>query len=88
MSNMAEQLSIEAVINSLSEIQEDATVPRNVRTQIQNIISILKADTELSIRVSKVLNKLDEIAGDVNLEAYTRTQIWNVISILETSEFN
>lgn len=81
---MAEQISeVDTVINSLSEIQEDATVPRNVRTKIEAIISSLKEETEISIKVSKALNELDEIASDINLQAYTRTQIWNVISALE-----
>ncbi len=82
--DMVQQLTeTEIVINSLNEIQEDATVPRNVRLQIQSIISTLKANTELPIKVNKALNELGEIANDVNLQSYTRTQIWNVISVLE-----
>ena len=81
---MAEQISeVDTVINSLSEIQEDATVPRNVRAKIESIISSLKGDSELSIKVSKALNELDGVAGDINLQAYTRTQIWNIMSALE-----
>ncbi len=84
MNKMAEQISeVQTVVNSLNEIQEDASVPRNVRTQVQDVIGTLKEDTELSIKVNKALNKLDEIASDVNLQAYTRTQIWNVMSVLE-----
>ena len=83
MNKMAEQIrEVDSVINSLNEIQADSTVPRNVRTKIENIINTLKEGTE-SIRVSKALNELDEIAGDINLQAYTRTQIWNVMSVLE-----
>ncbi len=81
---MAEQISeMDSVIISLNEIQADVTVPRNVRTKIEEIINTLNEDAELSIKVSKALNKLDEIAGDVNLQAYSRTQIWNVMSLLE-----
>ncbi len=81
---MAEQISeVDTLINSLNEIQEDATVPRNVRTKIEEVIFSLREEAELSIRVSKALNELDEIASDINLQAYTRTQIWNVISSLE-----
>jgi len=81
---MAEQISeMEGVVNSLSEIQADVTVPKNVRTQIQSIVSTLKEDSELSIRVNKALNDLDEIVNDVNLQPYTRTQIWNIMSMLE-----
>ena len=84
MNNMAEQISeLGNLISSLSEVQNDVTVPRNVRTKIENIINTLKEDTELSIKVSKALNGLDELAGDINLQAYTRTQIWNVMSVLE-----
>jgi len=81
---MAEQISeLDCVIISLSELQEDATVPRNVRLQIQNIMASLKAGTELSIRLNKALSDLDEIANDVNLQSYTRAQIWNIISAME-----
>ena len=81
---MAEQISeVDVVVNSLNEIQVDATVPRNVRTKIEAIVNTLKEDTELSIKVNKALNELDEIANDVNLQSYTRTQIWNIMSVLE-----
>ena len=81
---MAEQISqLEMVISSLSEIKDDVTVPRNVRTKIEFIISTLKEDIEISIKINKTLNELDEISNDVNLQPYTRTQIWNAISLLE-----
>jgi len=74
---------INRVIEALTELGEDVTVPRNVRLKIQDIIKNLKGDTEISIKISKTLSELDEIADDVNLQPYTRTQIWNVVSILE-----
>lgn len=82
--SMAEQISeMETVVVSLAEIQDDATVPRNVRTQVQSTISTLKTGTELSIKVSKALSELSEIVNDVNLQPYTRTQIYNVMTTLE-----
>ena len=84
MNKMPEQISeVDAVINHLSEIHEDTTVPRNVRLQIQNAVGTLKEEAELLIKVNKVLNELDEIARDTNLQSYTRIQIWNVMSVLE-----
>lgn len=81
---MAEQMSeLDAVVTSLSEIKEDVSVPRNVRTKIESVLSTLKEDIELSIRINKTLSELDEISNDVNLQPYTRTQIWNAISLLE-----
>ena len=79
-----EQISeVELVVGNLGEIQEDTTVPRNVRLQIQNVMNSLRADTEISIKISKALNQLDEVSSDVNLQSYTRTQIWNAMSALE-----
>lgn len=74
---------IDSVVETLTELEEDVTVPKNVRLKIQEIIKNLKEGTELSIKISKALNDLDEIADDVNLQSYTRTQIWNVVSALE-----
>ena len=84
MDKMAEQISeVDILITSLNEIQQDATVPRNVRTKIESIINTLKEHVELSIKINKALNVLDELASDVNLQSYTRTQIWNAMSLLE-----
>ncbi len=75
--------SFNDIIDVLSELKEDLTVPRNVRTRIGNVINSLKEETEVSIKVSKALSELEEIADDVNLQSYTRTQMWNVVSELE-----
>ena len=84
MNNMANQISeVDIVITSLNEIQEDSSVPRNVRTKIESIVNTLKEHVELSIKINKVLNVLDELSSDVNLQSYTRTQIWNIMSVLE-----
>jgi len=74
---------IKQIIEFLSELLEDATVPRNVKIKIQSTIDVLKENEETSIRINKALNELDEIADDTNMEAYTRTQIWNAVSMLE-----
>lgn len=74
---------IDSVIETLTELEEDTTVPRNVKLKIQDMIKNLKEDTEAPIKISKALNELDEIADDINLQAYARTQIWNVVSALE-----
>jgi len=81
---MTEQLTqLAGIMESLSEVQEDSTVPRNVRTKIDTMIKTLQEKTEISIKVNKVMGELGEISNDVNLQSYTRTQIWNVMSILE-----
>lgn len=74
---------LKEVVEALSELEEDFTVPKNIRTRISNTITSLKENGDLSIRVNKALNELDEIAEDTNMQSYTRTQIWNVTSMLE-----
>ena len=81
---MSEQISqVGDIINSLSELLDDSSVPKNVRIQVQIIIASFKTETELPMKISRALSGLDEMASDVNLQSYTRTQIWNVISLLE-----
>ena len=70
-------------MEALSELEEDITVPRNIRMKINNTITALKENGDLSIKVNKALNELDEITEDTNMQSYTRAQIWNVVSMLE-----
>ena len=81
---MPEKQEIGDVIETLTKLQEDAAVPKNVKIKIQKIItSLKKKNTELSMKINKALHELDEIADDANMQPYTRTQIWNVVSMLE-----
>ncbi len=75
---------IQDIVDLLKELLQDNTVPRNVKTKIEDMIDTLEDDTELSIRVNKSLNILDEISDDNNIQTYTRTQIWNIASVLES----
>jgi len=75
--------NMEKIINLLSGIQKDSTVPKNVRDKIDKIIDTLQKDGEISLKIHKVLNELDEIAADINLQPYTRTLIWNIGAELE-----
>lgn len=80
---MTKEENIAEITEGLKELLEDATVPRNIKENIEKIIKILKEEGEISIKVNKALNYLDEIADDVNMQPYTRTQIWNIVSLLE-----
>lgn len=71
------------VVEALNELKEDSTVPKNIKTRIDNMICLLKEDTEDSIKVSRVMHEIEEITEDVNMQPYTRTQIFNVVSLLE-----
>ena len=75
--------AINEVLMALSELEQDNTVPKNVKERIANTIKALQEDCEESIKVNKALHELEEIAEDTNMQPYTRTQIWNVVSLLE-----
>lgn len=81
---MVEQISLlDSVIEALADLQQDQSVPRNVRTKIDFMITTLRQDSEISIKVNRCLSELDEISNDINLQSYTRTALWNIMSILE-----
>ncbi len=82
MIKMTEE-NMKNIIDSLKELQEDNTVPKNVKSKIEEVIKTLKEESEVSMRVNKALNVLDELSDDTNMQAYTRTQIWNIVSALE-----
>jgi uncharacterized protein (UPF0147 family) len=77
------QEELNNVIDTLRELMEDNTVPKNIKSKIEEIITLLRDEGDESMKISKALGELDEIANDVNLQPYTRTQVWNVASMLE-----
>ena len=71
------------VISLLAELQEDNSVPKNIRLKLDNITKLLNGGGELPIRINKALTLLEEIADDTNMQQYTRTQMWSIVSMLE-----
>lgn len=74
---------IKKIIEALRALQDDITVPKNLKNKLEGTINILNEDVEPSIRVNKVLHELDEINDYTNIQSHTRTQIWNIVSMLE-----
>lgn len=73
---------IQEIINALSELLDDSTVPKNIKTKVENTIKVLK-ENDVSMGVDKARQELDEIADDSNIQPYTRTQVWAIVSMLE-----
>ena len=76
--------TIPEVITMLEELQEDTSVPRNVRSKIVDIIQGLQDKKETIMKVSRALHDLEEISEDNNVQSYTRMQLFNVASMLES----
>ena len=79
-------VSFDTVMNLLSLIEQDNSVPKNVRSKIKTVISSLQDNNGKSheVKVDQVLQQLDDLSDDPNLPPYTRAQIWNVVSTLES----
>jgi uncharacterized protein (UPF0147 family) len=78
----------ETILETLSLIEEDLTVPRNVRTKIKAVISLVVEENGVSagVKRDKILQHLEDLSSDSNLPAFTRTQIFHVVSNLESKQ--
>ncbi len=76
--------SLSEIIDLLSELCEDSNTTKNLKVKIMNIISILKADEGLSLKVNKASHAIDELASNSEIDSYTRTQLLGIVSALET----
>lgn len=73
------------ILESLNELVDDGTVPRNVRRGAQTARDQLnKPKTPLDVRVASAVYTLDDLANDPNLPTHGRTAIWSIISSLES----
>ncbi len=71
----------------LDEINEDRTVPRNIRNLILETKRHLNNEKEdMAVRINSAVSILDEVSNDPNIPTYTRTQIWNIVSLLEVMQ--
>ena len=77
---------LQVIIEVLTVIEQDSSVPKNVRAKIKNAIVSLQDNNGKSheVKIDQILQQLDDLSEDPNLPPYTRTQIWNVVSTLES----
>ena len=76
---------MESLIEELSAILEDDSMPKNVRMKIETAIGALQdSSMEESIRANKAIQELDDVSDDPNMPSYIRSQLWVIISQLET----
>ena len=73
-------------IQVLNMINEDTSVPRNIRRAASEAMDSLNDEKidSLAVRASNAISILDEISQDPNCPLHARTKIWNAVSILET----
>jgi hypothetical protein len=73
------------IVDALSQLADDALVPRNVRRGAQSAKDALsKPHAALDMRIASAVGVLDDLANDPNLPTHGRTAIWSIISSLES----
>ncbi|MHA1693908.1 MAG: UPF0147 family protein [Candidatus Helarchaeota archaeon] len=76
---------IAQIIQLLTQISNDNSVPRNIRRAADEAINVLKSgEGTPAHKASNAISILDEISQDPNCPLYARTRIWNTVSLLET----
>ena len=77
--------AVQRVFESLAELADDPSVPRNIRRGAQSARDALaKPRVALDVRIASAVYVLDDLANDPNLPTHGRTAIWSIISSLES----
>jgi len=74
---------VSKIVSILEALSNDFSVPRNVRSALQNAKEKLEKAEDLAQGVSGAIYALDEVSNDINLPMHARTMIWNILSELE-----
>lgn len=77
-------MEIGTIISLLNEINADRTVPKNIRSSVEQVkTDLTNENLDMAVRINSAISILDEVSNDPNIPIYTRTQIWNIVSMLE-----
>ncbi len=74
---------IDAVLERMQEVASDRSVPRNIRTVVDQAIEKARKKEQGGINYSTAIYLLDDISNDINMPSHARTDIWEIISMLE-----
>jgi uncharacterized protein len=81
----AEVPELQRILESISELADDPSVPRNIRRGAQAAKEELsKPRVPRDVRIASAVYVLDDLANDPNLPTHGRTAIWSIISTLES----
>ena len=81
---MSVEDKIAQVCDGLNMLNEDTSIPRNIREAARNVKAMLLNESDpLDVRVSNATSRLDDLANDPNIPLHGRTLIWNLIGRLE-----
>jgi hypothetical protein len=76
---------LEQVVEIMTRVSDDTSVPRNIRRAASEAKGfLLKKDEDPTLRAASARMALEDISNDPNMPVHARTQIWGALSILET----
>jgi hypothetical protein len=82
---MAFEEKLEQVVEIMTRVGEDTSVPRNIRRAAGEAKGLLlKKSEDPILRAASARMTLEDISNDPNMPIHARTQIWSALSILET----
>ncbi|MDE1870479.1 MAG: UPF0147 family protein [Candidatus Micrarchaeota archaeon] len=76
--------TIAQVRQQIEMLLNDNSVPRNVKSALDEAKKSLDSKESYAVRASSATYKIDEVSNDINLPPYARTVIWNLLSLLES----
>lgn len=75
---------IKQCISMLQMMNEDGSIPRNIRRAADETIKLLSDEKKsTSLRAASALSRIDEISNDANMPMHVRTKVWEIASTLE-----
>ena len=75
---------VQEIIQMLEMLTSDNAIPKNIRKCLDDAVTRLKSNDELTVKLSAAVYLIESISEDINMPAHARTQIWAVISSLES----
>ena len=76
---------IAQIVETLHQLSDDSSVPRNVRRgALSAKDELTKQRAPLDVRIASAVYVLDDLANDPNIPTHGRTAIWSIISRLES----
>ncbi|KAA0003568.1 MAG: hypothetical protein DRN33_02045 [Thermoplasmata archaeon] len=76
---------LEQICMNLQNLNEDVSVPRNIRRGAKEARDILmNSEESIDVKVASAISILDELVNDPNVPIHGRTAIWSIMSQLES----
>ncbi len=74
---------LQELLELMEDVLEDHSVPRNIRTKIEEAMQKVSAKNAKVEEISTAVYMMDDISKDLNIPSHTRTDIWEMISRME-----